>query len=304
VPARLVLYPSGRAIRFLVMADGESLAVGRDPGCELVLDDPKVSKRHARLSWDGEGWLLEDLGSKNGTSLNGAPAAGQRLAGADWVSFGGVQGQFQLVTEDEARALREERLARLQTSVDRRRHLSAGQDALDLLQRLLESAMDVIRADRGFVLVAGPSGDLRAELVAGFTAHDLASERFAGSSGAVEEALRRGEPVVASDLRVDRELGARPSVVQQGLGALACIPLRLDDGGRGVLYVDGRTPGAVVTDLDVEILEGLAEHAALLLGSLRIERQIREVLGASDPGLLDALARVVEPALRVAEEPA
>jgi hypothetical protein len=48
-----------------------SLVIGRDAACEIVIPDRQVSRRHARISVTGEGILLEDLGSKNGTHCNG-----------------------------------------------------------------------------------------------------------------------------------------------------------------------------------------------------------------------------------------
>src|SRR5712692_9107550 len=45
--------------------------LGADPVNDVVLNDSLVSGRHARLHWDGAGWWLEDLGSKNGTLVNG-----------------------------------------------------------------------------------------------------------------------------------------------------------------------------------------------------------------------------------------
>ena len=53
--------------------DGEALTVGRSPDCDLVIDDPSVSKHHATLAWDGgsKRVLVEDQQSSNGTHLNG-----------------------------------------------------------------------------------------------------------------------------------------------------------------------------------------------------------------------------------------
>jgi pSer/pThr/pTyr-binding forkhead associated (FHA) protein len=49
--------------------------IGRDPACEMILDDPTVSNRHARLSYHHGQWWLEDLQSTNGTFLNNEPIA-------------------------------------------------------------------------------------------------------------------------------------------------------------------------------------------------------------------------------------
>jgi len=54
---------------------GTPSLLGRDDACDLVLPDSRVSQHHARLTFDGEGWCFEDLGSRNGSSINGRPAA-------------------------------------------------------------------------------------------------------------------------------------------------------------------------------------------------------------------------------------
>ena len=51
--------------------EGDSLVLGRSSAAELVLADRFLSRRHARLQREGETWLVEDLGSRNGTLLNG-----------------------------------------------------------------------------------------------------------------------------------------------------------------------------------------------------------------------------------------
>lgn len=75
MPAKLILHPPERAARFLVIRDGETLVVGRGAECGLMIEDPRVSKQHARLAWNGTGWRLEDLDSKDGTSVGGIPRA-------------------------------------------------------------------------------------------------------------------------------------------------------------------------------------------------------------------------------------
>src|SRR5437588_404611 len=52
------------------LADGEYV-IGRRSDCQIFVPDMRVSRQHARLWKNGDGWLLEDLGSNNGTFING-----------------------------------------------------------------------------------------------------------------------------------------------------------------------------------------------------------------------------------------
>lgn len=74
--------PSGPQRRF---------TIGREPACDLTVAHETVSRWHASLRRDGDSWLLDDLGSTNGTRLNGwRVTTGSRLAAGDLVSFGAV----------------------------------------------------------------------------------------------------------------------------------------------------------------------------------------------------------------------
>jgi ABC-type multidrug transport system ATPase subunit/pSer/pThr/pTyr-binding forkhead associated (FHA) protein/ABC-type multidrug transport system permease subunit len=79
---------------------GESMEVGRDPKCDIPLDLPMVSWRHARLTKTADGIVVEDLGSRNGTYVNGVRAVGRVLAKAGQeIGLGSVR--FQLLESGE-----------------------------------------------------------------------------------------------------------------------------------------------------------------------------------------------------------
>lgn len=76
--------------RRIALGEGES-TVGRDPASEVCLDDPSVSRRHARVVIDADGVRLEDLGSKNGTTVGGQAIHGvTALCGGERLVFGSV----------------------------------------------------------------------------------------------------------------------------------------------------------------------------------------------------------------------
>lgn len=66
----------------------EELLVGRDLDCDVVLGDPAISRRHALLVFRGGGWIIQDLGSTNGTVLNGARVGRSELHPGDHLVLG------------------------------------------------------------------------------------------------------------------------------------------------------------------------------------------------------------------------
>ena len=83
--------------REIALRDGENL-IGRDNGCLLWVDDPLVSRRHARIVTDASGATLEDLGSRNGTFLRGARiASATRLADGDLITIGPASMVFRVL---------------------------------------------------------------------------------------------------------------------------------------------------------------------------------------------------------------
>ncbi len=69
--------------------EGDQITIGRDSTNEITINDAEISRRHARLTFQGGKYVLEDLGSTNGTFVNGQRLAGPRvLKAGEVVSFG------------------------------------------------------------------------------------------------------------------------------------------------------------------------------------------------------------------------
>jgi pSer/pThr/pTyr-binding forkhead associated (FHA) protein len=71
------------------LLEGDQITIGRDPVNSITINDAEISRRHARLTFQGGKYVLEDLGSTNGTFVNGQRLAGPRvLKSGEVVSFG------------------------------------------------------------------------------------------------------------------------------------------------------------------------------------------------------------------------
>lgn len=71
-----------------VVLSGERMTVGRLASCDITLADANVSREHAAFVREGAGWAIEDLGSTNGTLLNGQPCTWSRLRDGDRITIG------------------------------------------------------------------------------------------------------------------------------------------------------------------------------------------------------------------------
>lgn len=94
--------PGGR-VGTLVLPDGRRvplgerpLLIGRLPDCDLPTEDPRVSRRHAEIRPEPEGYAIIDLGSLNGTTVNGVPVKEHLLADGDVIGIGALVLRFEM----------------------------------------------------------------------------------------------------------------------------------------------------------------------------------------------------------------
>ncbi len=90
-PSDWLVFPDGRRVGI----GPAVITMGRLPECAIVLDDPNVSRRHAQVRREGDAVLVVDLGSTNGTRVNGVPVREHRLAPGDVISVGKTALRFE-----------------------------------------------------------------------------------------------------------------------------------------------------------------------------------------------------------------
>lgn len=92
--AYLISYKEGTIDLAFPLVDSGTL-IGRDAGCLVQLTDPRISKRHALIKHEANDWIIEDLGSKNGTTVNGEQLEKPcRIDDGYMVSFGPMEFEF------------------------------------------------------------------------------------------------------------------------------------------------------------------------------------------------------------------
>lgn len=85
--AKLVLTFQGVLLQEIPL-EGQTVTIGRAPGSHVRVDHPTVSGRHAQVEFTSEGFVLSDLGSRNGTYVNGKRVERAVLRPNDWISLG------------------------------------------------------------------------------------------------------------------------------------------------------------------------------------------------------------------------
>lgn len=259
----------------------DACLIGRDAGCTLSTGlHPSLSRQHARLVRQGQAWWIQDLGSVNGTWINDLPVSvpmGGHLQDGDLVRLGewtlrftesfpgldgvdfaeGVGTPFQEARQspDQYHLLLQamELLTASQETLLREGH-GEGQ-----VHGMLEEALRLFRADRGFVVMVTPEGAWRRAAVVGpeTTGVDL--------SGSVLHYVKTHVTGVLSNRPALDPRFQGASVAGLRIGPLMCAPLELEQEVMGMLYLDRRESGEPFSRLDLALFQTLVRMGTLAL---------------------------------------
>lgn len=270
-------------------ADGP-LTIGRAAGVDIVIADASMSRQHARLVRAADAWMIEDLGARNGTYVNGQRISGTcRVAPGDQIQLGDTmvvvigeqpvappsasplgaselgtsifRSASELTASVDARGVAPARVAaRLKALNDFHRALAAPVTLDQLLALLLEQLFVTLHPEEGVILLRQPDGTLTT----------AASRRLRGAAGElvvsrrlVAEVVDKGSAALVSDLSIDERFAGAESIMGSGIRSILAAPVTDAAGCLGMVAIYSRAGVRRFGEEDLELLVSLAAAAAL-----------------------------------------
>jgi len=177
--------------------------------------------------------------------------------------------------QDNVAALQDER-ERLSVLYQIAQDLNTSLDLDDVLSRVLDQLIDVVHAERGFLMLRDETGgDLQFAAARGADGRPLAQGDFGLSRNIVRDVWERQRPLLTIDAQMDERLRQHESVVIQGIHSVMCAPLRVRGGAVGVVYVDSRTERALFDTAHLDLLAAFCNQAAIAIDNARLFEDLR-----------------------------
>ena len=292
-------------MRSEIELDQTVITVGRALDNDVRMTSTKVSRHHSRIeAQNGQAWVI-DLGSANGTAVNGEKVDRRLLVPGDAIEFGGKSVRIVLGGESEAVApapgAELEGEAGLRTlSGDAQmerdnlkvfakitRELVGQTELLPLLRMIVDSAVALVGGERGFVLLRDPNRDpdpgpkiaverMTVSVARSFDHSDIVVPRSRLSMGIAGQVVDGSKPVLSLDAAQDERFEGMASVEDLRLRSVMCLPIFADDRVEGVLYVDNRLQFGAFDQEDLELVELFSGQASIALGNAHMVAAMRE----------------------------
>lgn len=277
------------------------IAIGRALDNDIRLASTKVSRHHSRIETkDGEPWLI-DLGSANGTRVNGARVDRKLLEVGDEIEVGGVRivlepklsgakgGKgakgFEGLATMTGDARRERENLRVFAKITR--ELVRETELLPLLRLIVDAAVSLVGGERGFLLMEDEARRAERPEVAdvehmtvsvarSFDHSDVVVPRSRLSMGIAGKVVASGAPLLSLDAGQDDRFEAMASVEELRLRSVMCLPIHVEGRVEGVLYVDNRLQFGAFNEEDMELVELFAAQASIAVQQARLVQELRE----------------------------
>jgi len=281
----------------IVPINKDLLSIGRRTESDLRLVGSDVSREHAEIVKQDADWLLRDKGSRYGTYVNGEQVTEHKLVHGDRVQFGRASGADILFLTgdgpahtDRSHASAVNDLRQLAALLEGLRALGSGRVLDEVLALVLDAAIDVAGAERGFIMLAsGPDDVLDLKLARAKGRITLPGSGFNTSRKIPEEVFKTGELKIVADLLDGDLANVHMGTVALGIRHVACIPLRVvryldhadmkNEGKNkniGVLYLDSREKGSLLAPHTRTALDTLATEAGVAIENARLYRETLE----------------------------
>jgi sigma-B regulation protein RsbU (phosphoserine phosphatase) len=295
-PRLVVIEPNG--VRREVPISTTPYRIGRQAGNELTLRDSRISRQQAQiLSVDGA-MVLEDMGSRHGTYVNGQKTLRHELKPKDQVDFG-MADSYKLLFLGEGATIEElverveapppahagsHELYHLGVLLEVARTLGSGLSLEDVLTAVVDAAIKVTRTERGVLLLANEGQELQMIVARDAQRGTLRPDQVQVSQSVVKRVAQSRRELIVSDTGEDNGMSQQESVARLELHTIIAIPVdklpvieTLDatistrQGELlGVLYLDSHVPSSAFSDLDREVLRTLAREAATVVENARL----------------------------------
>jgi hypothetical protein len=306
-----------------------ALRIGRMEDSEVHLDDPSISRRHAEIEATPDGWVVRDLGSTNGTFLNGVRVgrADRRLKPRDVLQVGNlvlaviqapdfretriktsgsyvrVEATAQVSWEQALIGLTDLSSQRLQPGDHLLSLLRAGQmlcrvESLEeLLRSILDDAVAVLDAQHGCVILAHAlTGALHLRAIRTAKGRPAAAAQACYSRTLSQRAFETGESLLCQDL-ARAEFTSAASVQAGTMSSIICALLRSPRKRLGVLHLDRGPFQPPFTPADLHLADALAASVSAAIETIQLierERLLREEQRERFIQTVTALAQAVE----------
>ena len=288
-------------------------SVGSDEDNDLVLRDEDIAATHALIRFNGKTFTLQCVTQGTYAIINGKRRARHTLEHGDEILLGNTPLHFHLhgASTQRAEATNSELADSYRRILDFARELSTGLSVPELLEKMMDSIIELTNADRGFLILA--SGDELDVRVARNVAQENVEDALDKvSDSIVSTVIRTRQPLIVADALNDAAFQQSLSVVNLKLCSVMCVPLIDRDQLIGLIYVGNDNVVNLFTDAHLQALTIYAAQASLILAralafdeletrNSSLEAQLDGMRFGSIIGACDAMREVYRRVKKVAQ---